>query len=165
MCPSVEYLGHRIDADGLHATTEKLEAVVKAPEPANVQELRSFLGLLNYYGKFLPNLSTTLHLLNNLLQQGQPWKWTEDCKHAFQEAKDTLTSSHMLVHYDPALPLRMAADASAYGVGVVIPHVMPDGAERPIAYASRTLSQSEQNYAQLEKEALGLIFGVKRFHQ
>ena len=165
MCPSVEYLRHRIDADGLHATPEKLEAVVKAPEHANVQQLRSFLGLLNYYRKFLPNLSTMLHPLNNLLQQGQPWKWSEDCKHAFQEAKDTLTSSHLLVHYDPALPLRMAADASAYGVGAVISHVMPDGAERLIAYASCTLSQSEQNYAQLEKEALGLIFGVKRFHQ
>ena len=59
----------------------------------------------------------------------------------------------------------MAADASAYGVGAVIWHVMPDDAERPIAYASHTVSQSEQNYTQLEKEALGLIFGVKLFHQ
>ena len=165
MRPSVEYLGHCIDADGLHATPEKLEAVVKAPEPTNAQELRSFIGLLNYYVKFLPNLSTTLHPLNSLLQQGRPWKWSSECKHAFQDAKDTLTSSHLLVHYDPALPLKMAADASAYGMGAVISHVMPDGAERPIAYASKTLSPSERNYAQLEKEALALIFGVKRFHQ
>ena len=64
---SVEYLGHIIDAEGIHATTEKMDAVMKAPIPCNVSELRSFLGLLNYYGKFLPNLSTILHPLNQLL--------------------------------------------------------------------------------------------------
>ena len=162
---SVQYLGHSVDAEGLHTTPGKLEAVVKAPEPKNVQELRSFLGMLNYYGKFIPNISTIVHPLNRLLQHGHPWKWSEECKRAFQQAKETLTSSRLLVHYDPLLPLRLAADASAYGLGGVILHIMPDGAERPIAYASRTLAPSERNYAQLEKEALALIFGIKKFHQ
>ena len=67
MAKSVENLGHQIDAEGLHTTSAKVDAVVQAPEPSNIQELRSFLGLLNYYGKFLPNLATTLHPLNNLL--------------------------------------------------------------------------------------------------
>ena len=110
MQESVEYLGHRVDAEGLHTTSEKLEAIVKAPEPSNVQELRSFLGLLNYYGKFMPNLSTLLHPLNQLLQQGCQWEWSADCKHAFQQAKETLTSTQLLVHYKPSLPLRLAAD-------------------------------------------------------
>ena len=66
---AVEYLGHQVDAEGLHTTTEKLEAITKAPAPKNVRELRSFLGLLNYYGKFLPNLATLLHPLNRLLQK------------------------------------------------------------------------------------------------
>ena len=162
---SVEYLGHRVDAEGLHTTPDKLEAVVKAPAPKNVQELRSFLGLVNYYGKFLSNLATTLQPLNSLLQKDRKWKWTSDCSHAFQLAKDMLTTSKVLVHYDPSLPMKMAADASAYGVGAVISHVLPDGTERPIAFASRTLTSSERNYAQLEKEALALIFGVKRFHK
>ena len=68
-------------------------------------------------------------------------------------------------HYDPTLPIIMVGDASAYGIGTVISHVLPDGSERPIAFASRTLSASEKYYCQLEKEALSLVFGVKKFHQ
>ena len=101
MSQSVEYLGHQVDTKGLHTTTEKVDAVVHAPVPKNVQELRSFLGLLNYYGKFLPNLAATLHPLNNLLQKGHQWKWTPECKQAFEEAKTSLVSSRVLTHYDP----------------------------------------------------------------
>ena len=165
MAKSVEYLGHQIDADGLHTTTAKVEAVVQAPPPKNVQELRSFLRLLNYYGKFLLNLATVLHPLNSLLQKGKNWSWTEDCQRAFETAKTELVSSRVLAHYDPSLPLKLAADTSAYGIGAVISYVMPSGEERPIAFSSRTLQSSERNYAQIEKEALALIFGIKKFHQ
>ena len=162
---SVEYLGHRVDANGFQASPKKVEALRQAPSPRNLAELRSCLGLINYYGRFLPNLSTLLQPLNNLLRKEQEWAWTDECEEAFQQAKKMLTSADVLVHYDPQMPLRMAGDASAYGVGAVLSHVFPDGSERPIAYASRTLSQSEQNYAQVEKEALALIFGVQKFHQ
>ena len=74
-------------------------------------------------------------------------------------------SSHVLVYYDTALPLTLTADASAYGVGAVISNVMANGEEQPLAFASQSLQPSECNYAQLEKEALALIFGIKKFHQ
>ena len=165
LAKSVTYLGHRIDAEGQHLLADKLEAVREAPVSRNVSELRSFLGLLNYYRDFLPNLATVLHPPNKLLQTKRKWKWSSECNSAFQEAKKLLTTSYILAHYDAKLPIRLAADASAYGIGAVISHVMPNGEEKPVAFASKTLTSSDQNYAQIEKEALDLVFGVKKFHQ
>ena len=165
LMPSVDYLGHLIDARGIRALPGKIEAIQGAPPPQNVAQLRSFLGLLNYYGKFIPNLATILHPLNDLLKADRKWEWTQDCSKAFTLAKEQLSSDKVLTHYDPKMPLNLATDASAYWIGAVVSHVFPDGSERPIAFASRTLSPSEQNYAQIEKEALSLVFGVKKFHQ
>ena len=162
---AVEYLGFIIDAEGVHTAPAKLEAIQKAPEPKNVSELRSFLGLLNYYAKFIPNLASLLHPLHSLLQHKKTWKWTKECKEVFRKAKEQLSSAPVLAHYNPQLPLQLAGDASSYGVGAVLSHKYPDGSERPIAYASRTLLPSERNYAQIEKEALALIFGIQKFHQ
>ena len=162
---SIEYLGHIISQNGIQPVPTKVTAILNAPKPINVQQLRSFLGLVNYYGKFIPNLATLLHPLNALLRADRKWKWSPECDKAFQDAKDQLTSAKVLTHYNPTLPIVMAADASAYGVGAVISHVFPDSSERPIAFASRTLTTSEKNYAQLEKEALALVFGVRKFHQ
>ena len=162
---SVEYLGHVINAEGLHTTDEKVKAILQAPEPKNVQEMRSFLGLLHYYGKFLPNLAMLLKPLNDQLREGVSWRWTKDCAKAFAEAKTLLSNAPVLAHYNPSLPIKMAGDASTYGLGAVISHTFPDGSERPIAFASRTLSSAERNYPQVEKEALSLVYGIRKFHQ
>ncbi len=86
--------------------------------------------------------------LTKLLQDSVKWNWNEPCVKAFQEAKELLTVSPVLVHYDPSVPMRMAADASSHGVGAVISHVFLNGEEKPIAYAPRTLLPTECNYAQ-----------------
>ena len=164
MAPSVEYLGFKIDANGLHPLVEKVEAVRDAPTPRNVQELKAYLGLLTYYSKFLPNMSSVLTPLYQLLRKDAPWHWTKSQEKAFAESKALLVSSRLLVHFNPTLPLTLACDASAYGVGAVLAHRMPDGTERPIGYASRSLTKAERNYSQLEKEGLACIFGIKRFH-
>ena len=104
MQPSVEYLGYIIDKEGLHATPVKVEAITKALEPRNGHELRSFLGLVNYYGKFIRYLCILIQPLNHLLCRDVPWKWSKDCQKAFDTLKEQLASSEVLMHYDPDLP-------------------------------------------------------------
>ena len=162
---AVEYLGHKISAKGLQPTDDKIQAIRRAPAPADVSQLKSFLGLVNYYCKFLPNLSNTLAPLYRLLQKKVKWIWGPEQEKAFQAAKGSLTSDSLLVHFDPAKKLILAADASPYGLGAVLSHRLSDGTDKPIAFASRTLAAAEKKYSQIEKEGLAIIFGVKRFHQ
>ena len=163
MAKEVRYLGHVIDKEGRHPFPEKVDGIKDANPPNNVSELRSFLGMVNYYGSYIRNLSTMLAPLNKLLRVDTKWKWDSACKRAFKEVKEALTSE-VLTHYDPEKELILACDASPYGVGTVLSHIV-DGKERPIAFASRSLTKSEQSYAQVEKEALGIIFGIKKFHK
>ena len=162
---SVKYLGHHIDAEGVHPTGEKVEAIAEARAPENVAELRSYLGMINYYHRFLRNLSSVLAPLHQLLQHGNKWQWGPSQQEAFEKSKMMLQSSHVLVHFDPGLPMRVSCDASPYGIGAVLSHIMPDGTERPVAFASRTLSPAEKNYAQIEREGLAMVFGVTHFHK
>ena len=141
MRDSVEYLGLVVNDQGLHASTTsecKGVAVIFRNDEL-LQEIHSKFG---YY-------------LTLLLQKHCRWFWRAEQARAFKEAKQLLTVSPVLVHYDTTLPLRLATDASAYGVGAVISHIGADGEERPIAFASRTLSSSECNYAQIEKRGPG----------
>ena len=113
----------------------------------------------------MPNQSTVLAPLYRLLKDQVEWEWKRPEQGAFDKCKELLISDKVLVHYDPDLPLTLACDSSAYGIGAVIQHEMPSGKKRPIAYASRTLAPAEKKYSQIEKEGLSLIFGVKKFHQ
>ena len=99
----ITYCGREVDRYGLHKTQELV------PQD---QQLRSFLGLVNYYHKFLPNLATTLNPLNGLLEQGKRWKWTTECEEAFHSVKKLITSDMVLTHYDPVRPLTLAYDVS-----------------------------------------------------
>jgi len=165
MMDRIEYLGLWIDAEGVHPTDEKIEAVTRLSAPRNLDELRSFYGMIGYYRKFLPNLATVARPLSQLLSPKQKWNWTDECTKAFELVKEQLVSCELLVHYDPAKPVTLAVDASPYGLGAVISHVYDDGSEKPIAYASRTLTPAEVNYSQLEKEALAIIYGLRKFHE
>ena len=104
MLSSIDYLGHRISADGLQPTKEKVRAISEAPAgpaPLNVRQLRLFLGVVNYYSKFLPNLFTILAPLYRLLQKQTKWIWDAEQDKAFHEAKTHLSSECLLIHYDP----------------------------------------------------------------
>ena len=161
MQQSIKYLGHELSAAGIKPLESKIEAIQKAPKPRDVSELKSFLGMVNFYAKFVENLSTHLSPLYKLLGHTTDWEWNQSCDEAFKYAKEAIASAQVLVHYDPTLPLILSVDASPYGIGAVLSHRTVDG-EKPIAFSSRTLSAAEKNYAQIEKEGLAIIFGVKK---
>ena len=165
MVHSMEYLGHSICKEGLQPTAEKVRAITEAPQPTNVSELKAFLGLVNYYGKFMQNLSTVLAPLYTLLKKKTPWRWQADQEKAFNESKTLLKSPKLLVHNDGGKDSILTCDASPVGLGAVLAHQMEDGTERPIGYASQTLTPAEHKYAHIDKEALAIVFGVKRYHQ
>ncbi|UYV64395.1 K02A2.6-like [Cordylochernes scorpioides] len=160
----IEYLGHLVTEEGIRPLDHKVQAIQKAKTPTNISELRSFLGLVNFYGKFIPNLPELLKPLHELLHKKRPWVWTKECGEAIDKCKNSITSERVLVPYDTTLPLCLATDASQIGVGAVLSHII-EGQERPIMFASRTLSEAERNYSQIEKEALAIIYGVTKFHQ
>ena len=159
------YLGFRVNKEGTTPIDDNIAAVMNALEPVNASQLKSFVGMLNYYHRHLPNLADTLEPLYALLRKNVKWKWGEQQQVAFEAAKQLLCSATLLVHYDPEKPLILHCDASPYGLGSVLAHTMQDGTERPIAYASRTLSTPERNYSQIEKEGLAVVYSVKKFHQ
>jgi len=160
----VIFLGHLVDSDGIHPVQSKVKAIRGAPTPRNVAELKSYPGLLTYYNKLMPNLSTALAPLYQLLKKDMKWKWSDNQESAFQKSEELLMSSDLLIHFDPSLPIVLACDASPYGIGTVLAHNMPDGTEHPIGYVSRTFNEAEKNYAQLEKEGIALVYGVKKFY-
>jgi len=162
---SVEYLGFIVNKHGVHTSPSKTKAIIDMPKPSNLSQLRSFLGMVNHYAKFIPNLTTRLSPFYVLLKKDSPWNWNLVCEKAFINIKQFLISPLVLTHYDPSLPLVLAADASSVGVGAVLYHRYPNGTEKVIAHASKTLTPTESRYAQIEKESLGIIYGVQKFDQ
>ena len=160
----VEYLGHTLSAEGI-SKGSKVEAVMKMPPPTDVSSLKSFLGSVQFYSKFIKDLATKAEPLYRLTKKKTPWKWGDEEQAAFEELKTVLSSDDVLVHFDPEKPLGLACDASNVGIGAVLFHRFPDGSERPIANASKTLTAAERNYSQIHKEALSIIYGLRKFYQ
>lgn len=161
----VEYLGYVIDGDGIHKNPEKVKAILEAKAPENPKQLKSFLGIINFYRSFIPRASAVLEPLHSLLRKDVAWEWNPSHQEAFDAIKRELSSSRVLAHYDPRLELVLTVDAAPGGLGAVLAARYYDGTERPIGYASRSLCKSERAYSQIQKEATAIIFGIKRFHQ
>ncbi|XP_055699702.1 uncharacterized protein K02A2.6-like [Phlebotomus papatasi] len=160
----VEFVGFRISDRGIQPTNRHVKDILEAPSPKNQTELRAFLGMINFYGRFVRDRASVSECLHRLLDGKSTWKWEEEHQQAIDKLKNQLMSAQILMHYKMDLPLILCCDSSPYGVGAVLAHVTPEG-ERPIAYFSRTLNQHQRNYAQIDKEALSIVTAVKNFHQ
>ena len=127
-------------------------------------QLKSFLGMVNYYHQHLKNMSIILEPLHGLLRKDVKWYWDTKKQKAFDNIKNMLYSEPLLVHYNPNKPIRITSDASTYGIGAVLSHVMEDGNEQPTAFTSRSLSKSERNFSQIEKETLAIVYAVRKLN-
>lgn len=160
---SVKYLGHVVSCHGISPNSDKTKAIVEAPVPENVSQLKAYLGLINYYNKFLPNLSAELKDLYQLLRKGVKFSWSNKCQAAFEKSKSMILDNNLLEMFDPNKPIILATDASPYGVGAVLSHIV-NGIEKPVMFISSSLSPAEKNYSQLHREALAIIFALKKLH-
>ncbi|UYV63918.1 K02A2.6-like [Cordylochernes scorpioides] len=158
----INILGHLVDANGIHPDPGKVEAVSKFPRPKNISELRSFLGLCSYYRRFIENLADKAKSLHDLLKTEKQFYWYAAQEKAFEVLKTALISEPVLGHFDESADTHLHTDASGHGIGAVLLQIQ-GGKERPIAYASRSLTKAEHNYSTTEKECLAVVWSISKF--
>ena len=161
---SIKYLGHIVSEKGITADPAKIKAIQDFPSPKNVTGVRQFLGMVNQLAKFIPNIAEKTKPIRELLHKDNLWSWTQEHEHAFKMLKQLLTSDKVLTPYDPNKKSMLAVDACNYGLGAAI-FQETDKGWQPIAYASKSLSDTERRYAIIEKEALAVVWGCERFAQ
>lgn len=156
--PELKFLGHIIGREGLKVDPEKIKVVEQWPQPQNVQKLRQFLGLANYFRRFIKDYSRIATPLTRLTGSKVQWDWTLGCQEAFEKIKFALTNAPVLQLPDPSLPYTVWSDASIVGSGAVL---IQDG--KPIAYTSRKFIPAEVNYTTTEQECLGIVNALKEW--
>ena len=156
---SITFMGHIISEKGMFTDPQKVEAITKLPMPANIKDVGRVLGMVQYLSRYIPNMTDIVQPLQNLLKKDAPFVWSVSQEKALRAMKQAIVQSPTLAIYDHQKELVLENDASEYGIGSVL---LQDG--KPLDYAPRTLSATEQNYAQIEKELLAITFGLKKFH-
>ncbi|CAB4040725.1 uncharacterized protein K02A2.6-like, partial [Paramuricea clavata] len=162
--PSLWFYGYILSKDGLSADPKKVEAIKNFKTPADVSQLRSFLGLANYCSRFIKDFSTLTAPLRELTTKSCKWSWSTMHEKAFIKVKNAIASDCTMAFYDPNRPTKLTVDASPVGLGAVLAQTQENGQDRCIAYASRSLTPVEARHSQTEKEALAAVWGCERFH-
>jgi hypothetical protein len=158
----LKILGHIVSATGISTDPEKVKAVIDFPQPKDLKNVQSFVGLCSYYRKFIRNFATVARPLTDLTKKDRPFIWGTEQQASFDELKTLMTTTVILAFPEYDLPMEIHADACGYGLGCVLLQTI-NGAERPLAYASRILSDCENNYSVTEKECLAIIWALKKF--
>ena len=159
----VAFLGHIVSADGVVTDPAKVEKAQNWPLPTCRREVQQFLGLANYYRRFIRDFATIAKPLHKLTEKTAKFQWTQQCQEAFEELRRKLTSAPVLAFPDYSRPFTLDTDASGTGLGAVLSQVDEDGKERVIAYASRTMSKAERRYCVTRKELLAVVFFIHHF--
>ena len=157
---SVKYMGHIITAQGVKVDEEKVKAIREMPSPQDRQGVLRFLGSVQYLSKYIPREAELTAPLRNLLKKNVLFQWMPEHQKSFEIVKQQLCRAPVLQYFDASKPLVVQADASKNGLGACL---LQEG--RPICYASRALTMAEQNYAQIEKELLAVLYAIRKFHQ
>ena len=160
---SLKFLGHCIDKDGVRADPEKTAAICQMSPPRSVSDLRRFMGMVNRMGKFPPNNAEISKPLRELLSIKRAWLWGAEQDRAFNALKEELTKPTVLALYDPKAKSKVSAYASSFGLDAVLMQRQGESDWKPVAYASRSLTETEGRYAQIEKEALALTWSCEKF--
>ena len=158
------FIGDLISEQGVQPDPKKVAAILNMERPQCKQDVQRFLGMINYQGKFIPDLSTKSAPLRSLLDKRNQWMWEDAQEKAWCQLKEALTKEPVLHFYDCAKPTKLSADASKNGLGAVLLQ-QHDQNWFPIAYASRAMTDAETRYAQIEKELLAITYACERFHQ
>ena len=164
----VKFLGKIVDRRGVRLDSSTTDAILNMPAPVDKSQLRSFLGHISYVSRHIPDLKSARAPLDKLIKPDVQFVWDKVHEDAFLKCKTLASNSALLTHFDPSLPLVLTTDASPYGVGACLSHkVTIDNKTRllPIAYASASLKDSQKNYSQIDREGLGVYWGVNHFRQ
>lgn len=159
----VSWLGHIISTKGVATDPEYVRAIREFPIPRNVRQLRAFLGTCGWYRVFVRRLALLQIPLNELLQRGMAWKWSEERQGALERIKDAFLETVMLKYPMRDRPFYVQTDASEYGLGCQLFQYDNEGDVRVLGFASRTLKGPELRYTVTEKEALGIVFALQKF--
>jgi len=160
----IKFLGHIINYKGVTADPAKTAAILQMSPPKNVSEMRRFVGMANQLSKFIPCSADLMKPLTELLSSKRMYSWGSSQREAFARVKEILTNTPLLALYDPSADIKVSADASSFGLGAVILQRSEGNPEwQAISFASRTMTETEMRYAQIEKEALALTWACERF--
>ena len=160
---SVKFLGFNLSAEGIKPDNTKIEAIIKMERPENIDELRRFLGMINYHSRFYPNLSEKAEPLRLLLKKNILWTWDENMNRIFEEIKEMMSTTPVLAYFDASKPIRVSADGSLKGLGGMLEQETEIGKWKPVAFASRSLTDAEKRYSNIERETLAVVWCCERF--
>lgn len=159
----VVFLGHVINEKGIQADPEKVKCIRSYPSPKSKRELKRFMGVVNYLGKFTAELAQNTVAMRELLRSNTAWFWGDQQEREFQQVKQVMASTPILTPFEMEKNTRISTDASSFGLGAALLQETSEG-WKPVAYASRSMTQAERRYAQVEKEALAICWAADKFH-